>query len=110
LERIYWFDLSYCQYFCHDILAYFVSLESIKEIAISTALAEERMCGQFGPRSWKKDRWMEGTGLVYRMCFLAQAWSMGIDLSGWKYWIWWGRWGRDNLLLGREVWSILDKD
>lgn len=56
----------------------FVSLESVIEIAISIALAEERMCGQFGPRSWKclswdKDGWMEGTGLEYRMCFLAQA-------------------------------------
>lgn len=50
------------------------------------------MWGQVGLRGrrwleWNEIRWSERTELVYKMCTLFQARSMGVDRSEWQCWI-----------------------
>lgn len=52
--------------------------------------AEERMCEQVRPRSWKQRRWNEVWWAGVRLCALAQAWNKGLDLAGWNTWTWYG--------------------
>lgn len=63
---------------------------------------EERMFGRVGQRSWKwlrrnEDRWKEGARLVYSLCLLFQAQSVGAALDVRKDW----------MQCGREIWKVL---
>lgn len=44
---------------------------------------------------------VRGTRLVNRIHFLAQVWSVGVDLSWWKGWVWLWRvlWSGDKWVL-----------
>ena len=65
---------------------FFLLILSLMFTNMENVVSEKRICRLADPKSlklfrWNEVKWIDDTGLVYRMCLLIQSYSVGVDLT-----------------------------